>query len=117
MEKKYTHWAPEEIKFLISIWRQDEIMRQASTKKNEKKKRGEKVFREWSAALARGGYTRDWQQVKNKMRSMIKAYNKVTEQNGKSGSNRVTCEHYEELHRFLKFCFPSYFVKISYYIH
>ena len=50
MEKKYTHWAPEEIKFLISIWQQDEIMRQASTKKNEKKKRGEKVFREWSAA-------------------------------------------------------------------
>ena len=52
MEKNNTHWEKDEIKSLVSIWQQDEIMRQACTKKNDQKKKGEKVYREWSATLA-----------------------------------------------------------------
>ena len=56
-------------------------------KEKEKKKRGEKVFKEWSDALARNGHNRTWWQVKNKFRAMTKAYNKTREQNNKTGSN------------------------------
>ena len=52
MEKSNTHWEKDEIKSLVSIWQQDEIMRQGCTKKNNQKKKGEKVYREWSATLA-----------------------------------------------------------------
>ena len=43
MKKNNTHWEKDEIKFLLSIWQQDEIMCQACTKKKKKKEGGESV--------------------------------------------------------------------------
>ena len=64
--------------YLAARWNNASSLHQ---EKKNKKERGESV-QGWSAILARGGHNRAWWQDKNKVRSMVKAYNKVNEMVG-----------------------------------
>ena len=90
MEKNNSHWGEKETKFLLCMWRQDEILRQTSKGRAGKVKRGEKVHREMSASMTEAGYTRTPTQIKNKIRAMTKTYNEVNKHNGRSGRYRIT---------------------------
>ena len=87
-----SHWSHKEIKFLLSIWRQDELLKQTKTAKTSRKSRSKKVFEEWSDTMAASGLNQAGPQIENKLRALSKAYKKVVEHNNKSGNNRITCD-------------------------
>ena len=97
-----SHWSHAEVKFLLSLWRQDELLKQTKTAKTSRKSRSKKVFEEWSDTMAASGLNRAGPQIENKLQAFSKAYKKVIEHNNKSGNNRITCDYFDEIHKFMK---------------
>ena len=87
-----TNWDNNEVKALISIWGGEDV--KACLENTSK---DAKTYRRIAQELSELGFDRNPNQVKDKMKSIKKAYKACKDCNSRSGSGRVTLPFFDEL--------------------
>ncbi|XP_078581391.1 uncharacterized protein LOC144864872 [Branchiostoma floridae x Branchiostoma japonicum] len=88
-------WNYEETAFLISVWSEEEMLRQLETPRNKF------AYVKIVDRLAEEGIIRTFDQVKTKIRDLKHDFKKTWQHNHKSGNGRLDPPHYQALKEFL----------------
>ena len=79
------NWSNEEVYELIEVWSDDTIQEQL-----EGSHRNQQVYKKISKTLAEKGYTRTWDQCRQKVKKLRKDYKDVVDNNSETGHKRKT---------------------------
>ena len=85
-------WGESETKMLIGVWGEEKIKAELGGRTRTKQ-----VFEKIAQRMVEGGYNRDREQCKTKIKNLKKAYMNVKDHNKRSGNNKVTCPYYDEI--------------------
>ncbi|CAH1242346.1 ZSCAN20 [Branchiostoma lanceolatum] len=88
-------WSHAEVRCLISVWSEEEILRRLESARNRD------AYFKIQDRLCEAGWVRTLAQVKRKIRDLKYDYRRARENNRTSGRGRVTTPYYDELDRFL----------------
>ena len=86
------NWSDEEVYELIEVWSDDTIQEQL-----EGSHRNQQVYKKISKTLAEKGYTRTWDQCRQKVKKLRKDYKDVVDNNSETGRKRKTFKYFDEM--------------------
>ena len=92
MIEERTNWSDEEVYKLIEVWSDDTIQDQL-----EGSHRNQQVYKKISETLAQKGYTRTWDQCRQKVKNLRKNYKDVVENNSETGRKHKIFKYFDEM--------------------
>lgn len=85
-------WSDDEVKALLSVWREASIQKEL-----DGAVRNKAVFSKIAKRLQDAGFEKDWVQCRVKVKNLKTLYKKVKDNNARSGRARIVCPHFELL--------------------
>ena len=85
-------WSDDEVKALLSVWREASI-----PKELDGAVRNKAVLSKIAKRLQDAGFEKDWVQCRAKVKNLKTLYKKVKDSNATSGRARIVCPHFELL--------------------
>ena len=92
MMGKGASWSSDEVKALLSIWREASIQNEL-----DGAVRNKSVFEKIAKRLQDAGFEKDWVQCRAKVKNLKAIYKKVKDNNARSGRARIVCQNFEML--------------------
>ena len=89
---KGTCWSDDEVKALLSVWREASIQKEL-----DGAVRNKATFVKIAKRLQDAGFEKDWVQCRAKVKNLKTLYKKVKDSNARSGRARIVCQHFEQL--------------------
>ncbi|XP_043363427.1 zinc finger and SCAN domain-containing protein 29-like [Dermochelys coriacea] len=89
-------WSIQETLDLIAVWGEESVQAELQSSR-----RNADIYAKIARGMGGKGYTRDIQQCHVKIKLLRQVYQKIREENSRSGAESQTCHFYEQLHAIL----------------
>uniref|UniRef100_A0A8D0LAJ6 Myb/SANT-like DNA-binding domain-containing protein n=1 Tax=Sphenodon punctatus TaxID=8508 RepID=A0A8D0LAJ6_SPHPU len=90
--QRAANWGEKETRDFLGIWGQERIQRML-----HQQHWNEEVYKEVSVQMAALGYSRDWEQCRQRAKDLRRGYKDIKDQNRRSARGRKVWQYFEEL--------------------